>query len=154
MKSRTSAALMLAAIVCFCASIATAQTKPNFTGTWKMNPAKSKFEGGGPSGITAKIDQKDDSVTEAVTVTLDGGDQSVEGEYTTDGKEIDVQVGPAAAKGSAKWDGDALVIEWKSEGFLFRRKFALSTDGKTLTMAVHRTSPNGEVDETVVFDKQ
>ena len=119
-----------------------------------MNPAKSKFEDGGPSGITAKIDQKDDSVTEAITVTGDNGDQSVEGKYTTDGKEIEVQVGPNTAKGTAKWDGDALVIEWKSEGFIFRRKLALSTDGKTLTMAVHRTGENGEVDETVVFDKQ
>lgn len=154
MRSRTNAALMIAAFVCFCASIAMAQTKPNFTGAWKMNPSKSKFESSGPSGITTKIDQKDDSVTEALTVTGDGGDQSVEGKYSTDGKEIDVQLGPNAAKGSAKWEGDALVIEWKSEGFVFRRKFALSTDGKTLTMAVHRTSQNGEVDETVVFDKQ
>jgi hypothetical protein len=146
---------MIAAIVCLCASFAAAQAKPNFTGTWKMNPSKSKFDGGGgPSGITAKIDQKDDSVTEALTVTGDGGDQNVEGKYTTDGKEIDVQLGPNGAKGTAKWDGDALVIEWKAEGFVFRRKLALSTDGKTLTMAVHRTSQNGEVDETVVFDKQ
>lgn len=154
MKSGISVALMIAVIFCLCASIATAQTKPNFSGAWKMNSAKSKFESGGPSGITTKIDQKDDSVTEALTVTGDGGDQSVEGKYTTDGKEIDVQLGPNAAKGSAKWDGDALVIEWKSEGFVFRRKFALSADGKTLTMAVHRTSKNGEVDETLVFEKQ
>src|SRR5262245_20415795 len=106
MRSRTSAALMIAAIICLCASIATAQTKPNVTGTWKMNPSKSKFEGGGPSGITAKIDQKDDSYIETITVTGDGGDQSVEGKYATDGKEIDVQLGPNGAKGSAKWEGD------------------------------------------------
>ncbi len=154
MRSRTSAALMIAAICCLCASITTAQTKPNFTGAWKINPAKSKFEGGGPSGIIAKIDQKDDSITEALNVSGDNGDQSVEGKYTADGKEIDVQLGPNTAKGSAKWEGDALVIEWKNEGFVFRRKFTLSTDGKTLTMAVHRTSQNGEVDETVVFDKR
>jgi len=155
MKSRTSAVLMLAAIVCLCASIAGAQTKPNFSGTWKMNPQKSKFEGGeGPSSIVIKIDQKDPGISESVTVGGSNGDETVEGKYTTDGKESEVQLGPNTAKATARWEGDALVIEWKGEGLSFRRKHTLSADGKTMTMAVHRPGKDGEVDETVVLEKQ
>ena len=56
MKSRTGAALMIAAIICLCASIAAAQTKPDLSGAWKMNREKSKFADGGPNAILIKID--------------------------------------------------------------------------------------------------
>ena len=40
MKSRIGTALMIAAIVCLCALIASAQTKPNFSGAVEDEPAK------------------------------------------------------------------------------------------------------------------
>jgi len=155
MKSGINVALMIAAIVCLCASIAGAQTKPNFSGTWKMNADKSKFEGGGgPSGITIKIDQKDSAITESVDVQDGSGDQAVEVKYTLDGKESDVQLGSNTVKGTAKLAGDTLFIEWKGDGLSFLRKHTLSADGKTLTMVVRRAGANGDVEETVVLEKQ
>ena len=155
MKTRTSAALMVAAIGCLCASIAGAQTKPNFSGMWKMNREKSKLEAlDNIRSIIVKIEHKEPHFSESVTLTHDGGDFTVEGNYTTDGKESEVQSTSGALKATAKWEGDALIVEWKNEGFQVRRKYILSADGKTLTTNARRYTANGEIDEMSVFEKQ
>lgn len=155
MKSRTSVALMIAAIVCLCISIATAQTKPNFSGTWKMNPQKSKFASGGPDAILIKIDHKEPALTESWSISTPNGERSFEAKYTIGGKEAEQEVMGRTAKTQAKWDGDALVIEWQSEGGMFKRKITLSADGKTMTKAVTQTRGDGQqAEDTVVFEKQ
>jgi hypothetical protein len=155
MKIKIGVALMIATAIGVGASIAGAQTKPNFSGVWKMNPQKSKFDGtDAPTGMTLKVEQKGVDLVETVDVQDGSGDEAVEGKYVIDGKESDVHLGPETAKGTAKWEGDTLVIEWKADGFSFLRKHTLSADGKTITMAVRRPSPNGDVDETVVLEKQ
>ncbi len=155
MKSRISAALMIAAIVCGCVAIAAAQTKPNFSGTWKMNAEKSKFEQGGPDGIQSKIDHKDAAFAESLMISTPNGDRTVESKYTIGAKETPQEVMGRTAQASAKWDGDALVVEWKTEDGFFRRKLTLSPDGKTLTMVVTQSRDSGgQAVDTVVFEKQ
>jgi hypothetical protein len=155
MKSRNLAALMIAAIVCLCASIASAQTKPDFSGTWKMNREKSKFERGGPDAILIKIDHKEPAFAENWTVSTPDGERSLQAKYTTDGKETEQEVMGRMAKTSAKWDGDALVIEFKSEEGFFKRKITLSADGKTITKIVTQSPRDGEqTEDTVIFEKQ
>ena len=155
MKARTIAALMIAAIVCVCASIASAQTKPDFSGTWKMNREKSKFERGGPDAILIKIDHKEPAFAENWTVSTPDGERSLQAKYTTDGKETEQEVMGRMSKTSAKWEGDALVIEFKSEEGFFKRKITLSADGKTITKIVTQSPRDGEqTEDTVVFEKQ
>jgi len=155
MKSRNLAALMIAAIVCVCASIASAQTKPDFSGTWKMNREKSKFERGGPDAILIKIDHKEPAFAENWTVSTPDGERSLQAKYTTDGKETEQEVMGRMSKTSAKWEGDALVIEFKSEEGFFKRKITLSADGKTITKIVTQSPRDGEqTEDTVVFEKQ
>jgi hypothetical protein len=155
MKSRIIAALMIAAIVCVSASIASAQTKPDFSGAWKMNREKSKFAGGGPDNILIKIDHKEPALTEEWAMSTSDGDQSFQAKYTTDGKETEQEVMGRMAKTSAKWEGDALVIEFKTTDSFFRRKITLSADGKTMTKVVaHGPSGGDPMEDTVVFEKQ
>jgi hypothetical protein len=156
MKSRTARrALALAVAVGLGAALAAAQSKPDLNGTWKMNPSKSKFgPQGGPGNITVKFDQKESSLTEALTIGDSGGDQTIELKYTTDGKEAAQEIAGTSVKTTARWEGEVLVIEWRGEGRAFHRKITLSADGKTMTMAVHQVRPDGEVDETVVLEKQ
>ncbi len=155
MKSRTNAALIIAAIVCLCASIAGAQNKPNFSGAWKMNPQKSKFAGGGPDNILIKIDHKEPAFAEDWSISTPNGDRSFQAKYTTDGKETEQEVMGRTAKTKATWDGDALVVEWHSEGRFFKRKISLSADGKTMTKIVSQSTDSGDQKEdTVVFEKQ
>jgi len=155
MKSRNLAALMIAAIVCVCASIASAQTKPDFSGTWKMNREKSKFAVGGPDSLLIKIDHKEPAFVENWTVSTPDGERSFQAKYTTDGKETEQEVMGRTAMTSAKWEGDALVIEFKSEGGFFKRKITLSADGKTITKMVTQSPKDGEqTEDIVVFEKQ
>ena len=156
MKKRINAKLLLIAAVLsgLCTLVASAQTKPDFSGTWKMNAAKSKFERGGPDGIIIKFEQKDGGIREVLTLTGGNGERSVEAKYSADGKETDVSMGPENAKGSIKWEGETLVIAWKNGERSSTRKCKLSADGKTMTLEVVQTGDNGTVTDLVVFDKQ
>jgi hypothetical protein len=155
MKSRTGAALMIAAIICLCASIAAAQTKPDLSGTWKMNREKSKFADGGPNAILIKIDHKEPAFTEEWTMSTPEGERSFQAKYTTDGKETEQEVMGRTAKTSAKWEGNALVIEFKTDEGFFKRKITLSADGKTITKVVTHSPGGGDpMEDTVVFEKQ
>src|SRR5215475_13132029 len=135
MKSRTSAALMIAAIVCLCASIVSAQTKPDFSGVWKMNREKSKFVKSGPDAILIQIDHKEPALTEEWSVN---GGRSIVDKYTIDGKEREQAAMGMLAMTSAKWEGDALVINVKEIDEYWKFKTTLSADGKTMTMVFTR----------------
>lgn len=145
---------MIAAIVCLCALITSAQTKPNLSGAWKMNPQKSKFAGGGPDNILIKIDHKEPAFVEEWSISTPNGDRSFQAKYSTDGKETEQNVMGRTAKTSAKWVGDALVIEFNTENGFFNRKITLSADGKTMTKVVTHNESGEQMVDTVVFDKQ
>ena len=157
MKPRKIAAyLMLVVSILSLALFAEAQSKPNVSGTWKMNAEKSKFERGGPKAITIKLDQQESTLKESLTLTNDQGDRTVNFTYTLDGKESLQQLEGQQIKTTAKWEGEALIIEFKNDadGFTFLRKITVSGDGKTMTIAVKQSSPNGAANDTVVLEKQ
>src|SRR5262245_29508667 len=113
MKTGPGIALIILVSYCFCASIAGAQTKPNLSGTWKMNLERSKWESlDHIRTVVVKIEHKEPHFSESVTVTSDGGENTVEGNYTTDGKETVVQLSSGTLKATAKWEGEALLVEW------------------------------------------
>jgi len=154
MKKISVRSAAIALTFCLCTFTAAAQTKPNLTGTWKMNSSKSKFVNNGPSEITIKFDQRDSSFTESLTITENNGEHKADLKYTADGKETTNQIENGPVQTTAKWEGETLVIEVKSEQNLFVRKITISSDGKTMTMAVHRTKGENVFDETVVLEKQ
>jgi hypothetical protein len=135
---------------------AAVSTKANFSGTWTMNRQKSKFANEGPDAITIKLDHKDDTLAETLTMSGGNGERTIATKYSTDGKESDLQLGSDTAKATVKWEGEAIVIEWKAgEGRFFRRKLTLSPDGKMLTMNVKQDRPDGNTGEDlIVFEKQ
>lgn len=150
---------VMVAAISFCllaACSAVAQTKqPDLSGTWKMNAEKSKFEQGGPSEITVKLDHKDSSLSESLILVNGNGERTLETKYVTDGKETVQEVFGASAQTSAKWEGNTLSIEWKIEGGSFARKLTVSADGKTMTMIVKQSSPDGQSStDTILLEKQ
>lgn len=147
------ATVALLMVVCFSSGIA--QDKAIWTGTWKMVPEKTQFANGdGPSSIVIKLELKEGAVTETLTVETPGGERNFTATYTTDSKPSTQDVLGGTAQTTAKWDGAALVIDFKREGWGFTRKINLSSDGKTMTIAVHHSGDNGEADETVVLERQ
>jgi len=83
MKLRSTHLLTIAAFAaCLCASLVTAQNKPNFSGDWKMNREKSKFTGGGPDNILIKVDHKEPAFAENWSMSTPDGERSFQANYT------------------------------------------------------------------------
>ena len=131
--------------------------KPNFSGEWKMNAAKSNF---GvvppPDSITRSITHAEPALTIVEKQSSARGDQNTTRTYTTDGSPTTFEVGGATVKTSAKWAGTTLEVTSYVElmGATFDDKITLSADGRTMTSALKISTPQGDVDITVVFEKQ
>jgi hypothetical protein len=137
-----------------------AQAKSDFSGTWKIDSAKSDFGPmPAPDSITQKITHVDPSL-KANVATTGGmqGDMTYDVNYTTDGKECVNKLGENEFKSTLKWDGDDLIVDTKGSfsgnDFTSKDRWTLSSDGKTLTVARHISSPMGEADMKEVFAKQ
>ena len=139
------------------AGTAAAADKPNFSGEWKMNAAKSSFGGlPAPSAVARKVTHAEPSLVIVEDQTSDLGTQTATRKYTTDGKETSFEANGAEVKGSAVWDGNAIVVSSTVDaiGVRFTDRMSVSEDGRTLTSVVHIASPQGDLDITIVFDRQ
>jgi hypothetical protein len=138
---------------------AVAQAKPNFSGDWKMNPAKSDFgQMPAPTSMVQKITHNDPDLKVVSTSVRESGEFTNTATYTTDGKECINKGRMGESKSTLKWDGDTLVIETKADfqgnAVAITSKWTLSEDGKTLTVNTHFSSSMGEGDSKTVLEKQ
>jgi hypothetical protein len=155
---RLSRWLAIALVVLSVGTLA-AQAKPNFSGEWKLAPAKSDFGMmPAPSSGVQKITHNEPQLKVVNTQTSDQGTNTTESSYTTDGK---VCVNPGRmgdTKSTLKWDGSALVTETKMDfqgtEVTITNRWVLSDDGKTLTVNMHFSTPMGEGDAKMVYEKQ
>ena len=136
-----------------------ALAKTNFSGDWKLNVSKSEFGPmPPPSSMTGKITHQDPKLKLAVKQTGERGDVDYEMNYSTDGKETTNEFRGNPMKSTARWDGEALVIDTKGSfdgnDFTIQDRMSLSADGKTLTLKRHFSSSMGEADQTLVLEKQ
>lgn len=130
--------------------------KPNFSGDWKMSPSKSDF---GkmmiPQVLTRTIRHSDPSLEYKSYQKGAQGEIRTEIKYTTDGRECV----NGESKGAARWIGDNLLVEYtrnfRGVEISSKEIWALSADGKTLTISSHVSIPQqGEYDVKLVFDRQ
>jgi hypothetical protein len=133
--------------------------KPNFSGEWKMNAAKSNFAPlPQPDKMLRKISQHDSNLK--ITTTQYGQQREIITDlaYTMDGKECKNVIRGQEFTGTARWDGDTLLIESKREvqgmEIIQKESWTLSPDGQTLTIANHIQTPQGAFDITIVLEKQ
>src|SRR5438876_58672 len=88
--------------------------KPDFSGKWNLDTAKSDFGPMPPSTSEVRvIDHKDPKLKVKATVVGQQGERTSESNYTTDGKENTNTNGPREIKSTTKWDGKKLVTEAK-----------------------------------------
>src|SRR5262245_61336996 len=157
MRKTTAISTTLMLVGALCASFAVAQTTPDLSGVWKMNPAKSKAERHLPSGIKVKFDQRDFSFKETFTMAFGHNEQSIEYEYAADGKEVELKDPKAPYTIAAKWEGKTLVQTWKRKGKSqgFTRKFTLSDDGKSILCVIENPKDDGsKTVDTLFMEKQ
>jgi hypothetical protein len=133
--------------------------KPNFSGTWKLNAAKSDFGPmPPPDSRTDTVDHKDPVIKESVAMSTGQGDMSWDLAYTTDGKESKGSIMGSDITTTAHWEGTTLIVDSKANfggsDMTLHGTVVLSDDGKTLTRAVHISGPMGEGDQKLIFEKQ
>jgi hypothetical protein len=138
--------------------LANGQTKPNLNGVWKMDPARSDFSTGPVSESRLdKINLDGVKLKDTITQKLNrGGESTYDMIYTIDGKECVNHVRGNLVKATARWEGDELVID--SKVFALRHadiqdRWALSADGKTITLRRHMTGAV-TAEQTLIFDRQ
>jgi len=127
-----------------------AQTKPDFSGTWTLDQAKSdpppqrggggggggRGMGGGAASLTIKQTANELSITsegrggpQTRTYKLDGSEST---------NEVTMRGGAMTIKSKAKWDGSKLVIENTMDmgngPMTTTETRSLSTDGKEMTV--------------------
>ena len=142
---------------------ASAAAKANFSGSWKLDKAKSD---GLPPGMdqAMKVTHEGDSVNIETTLKGEQGEQTVPDSYILDGKEKDLQRGSAKGKRTSKWTTDGNGFEVSEnvtaetpEGEVklqTTRKWTLAADGKTLTIEMKVNGPQGEQMSKRTFVKQ
>jgi hypothetical protein len=132
---------------------------PDFSGSWKVNTAKSNFGPmPSPDKYTRVIEHKEP------TVKIEESQSSERGEWTgiinlkTDGTETTSEIRGNALKSTSQWDGDVLSIKSKLDfnGTVIELndRLSLSADKKTLTLQRKIDTPNGILEQSVVFERQ
>lgn len=131
----------------------------NWLGTWKMDPAKSKYSPGpGPKSLTLKFE----ATADGIKLTSDGvnseGNPTHAGYVSKfDGKDVPYAGNPDADAASArKTDDNHFTNVWKKGGKpTITAKAVVSDDGKTLTTTLTGTNAKGAtVNNEVVYDRQ
>jgi len=129
------------------------------SGTWKMNPAKSKYSPGpAPKSITVKIDSDADNV-KLTSDGIDAAGNPTHIEFTAkyDGKDYPITGVPNADTIAIKRiDASTVQSTSKKAGqVVMTVRSVVSKDGKTRTSTFKGKDAQGhDVNNVVVYDKQ
>src|SRR5262245_54599598 len=151
-----------------CLSLVLAAAKANFTGTWVMDASKTE---GVPPGVkqVMTLTQSEDKLVLQNKITTDDGENLVSDLYMINGKEVDFtqKVNDQESKGkrTAKWLADGSGFESKEEikrqggdgteiTQQVTRKFVMGADGKSFTVEMTITTPNGTQQTKRTFVKK
>jgi hypothetical protein len=143
---------------------ARAQARPDFSGTWTLDTAKSDPApqgrgGGGLGGGAGSVTIKQTGAELAVTSEGRQGPQTMT--YKLDASESTNQVmgrgGAQSVKSTAKWDGSSLVIEttrdFNGMSITTKEVRRLDSGGKEMIVESTTQTPNGEQKRKVVYTR-
>jgi hypothetical protein len=150
---------LLVSIIMF-ATIAGSQT-PDFTGTWKLNNSLSKLNAEftfAPGEII--IAQNGNEIKVEKHSSFQGENFTINEKFTLDGKECTNEGFQGGAKKStANWSEDkkSLTISTKltmGDGNEMTLTEVYKIDNKNMVISTKASSSYGDVEETMVYDKQ
>ena len=154
MKTKT---IVLTLVLCFVAA-AVCFADDAFTGTWKLNEAKSKLTPGGPKNNLVVYEAAGDNVK----ITVDGTDSDgkpTHNEWTGkfDGKDYAVTGDPTSDMRSYK-KIDAQTLKFtvkKGDKTTATGRIVVAADGKSRTVTAKGTDEHGKAfKNTSAYDKQ
>ena len=134
-----------------------AAERPNLTGAWLWNPAKSEPHSAKFAGLTWVIDQKEATLHVSETERrADGKEIKTDFDCTTDGKECSIYTKGEPTSVSFWYNGPALV-ELVSKGHnretVIKKRMRLSDDGKFMNVEFI-PMVGSEQPGKLVFEKQ
>ena len=143
-------------------AVALAQARPDFSGTWKFNQAKSNPNIAGntpnipfPSQIVVK-----QTPTELHVASSSVRQQPLSAIYKLDGSKVTVQAPPGLTEtGEAKFEGETVVITSRrtfsspAGDIVADFKEVWTVSGSVLTIVKTRTQEGESTSEKAVFDK-
>lgn len=154
--ARSSAFVCLALGI---AAFASAAANDPFVGTWKLNVAKSKFDGGvPPKSSTATITTIGNKRRVAVhTVPANGPELNTESTAADDGKDYPLKGSPTVdAVAVTRIDARTVERKDKKAGRMVATlRATVAADGKTMTIRQKGTTLQGQpYTNTLVYDRQ
>jgi hypothetical protein len=132
--------------------------RPNFSGVWKFNPAKSKLQTPAPTASVFRIDHREPNFDLSRTHTYGEKNDTWGIHLTTDGKEVTQEEGGRKILALLNWEGNELVFN--SRIVLQDReatnlvRYSLSEDGRVFTATERFRGPVVKYDNIWVFDKE
>ena len=139
----------------------------DFSGSWALNESKSTLGDGPRMSVTSMIVTQQESLIsiDLVQPSWEGGEMKRSEKYTLDGKEsVNQGMMDSSVKTITTWSEDkkelrfAKTITFEMNGETMEMKlddaWALSDDGKTLTVKSKMTSDMGEMSLVLVYDKK
>jgi hypothetical protein len=128
--------------------LAWSQAKPDFTGTWKLDPLRSRSEQvAQPKELVLKIEHQEPNVRLEILRDTGNGDETEVFELKTEGNPIQ----PDTATASARWDernGDRLIIRIERRTptgpVTMTREIRAGDKGKILTTILTAKDATGE----------
>jgi hypothetical protein len=139
--------------------------KPDFSGNWKLNVAKSDFgQVPPPSSETNVVTQTQDDFKVAITQAGQVGDQNYTLTFKVGGAETPMAAEAFAANSEfrilsskAEWKGPLLIVTQKAmyQGgpLEISSRWSLSDDGKVITKITSFSLSQGDYTTTTVYEK-
>jgi hypothetical protein len=137
--------------------------KPDFSGTWNLDVAKSDFAGApAPDSLIYVIEHKDPNLKITSTQKSPQGELTNTRTLTTDGKEsvnkMRTMAGEQDVKSTTTWNGNKLANAFKLDiqgsAIDINETWELSDGGKVLSVARDINTPQGPFHQVYVFNKQ
>ena len=135
------------------ATVLSAQSKPNFSGTWELNLGESNLDGAPITTLAVQIEHEDPVLRYTAKGTAGGQDFEETETFTTDGKPGHDSRGAVV---TTHWEGNTLVtVATTVDGHpYYEMRMMLAADGKSCTRDFLRTSPDDPQKRHEIYDKK
>ena len=137
---------------------AVAQTVPNFSGIWELDPSRSTSSGQKPDKMVVKVEHQGNDLTVTFRVTR-GGEIQQESQKYLIGQDSKAEMHGAPMTSHAEWDGTTLAVRSRAviagKELRLADRWSLSADGNTLTFRErHQYGADSEAEDVHVFSRR
>lgn len=157
---RALPAVALVASLAVSTSAAGAAQKPDFSGSWKMDPRRSRFgRMTTPEAMTLRVEHHDPQLEQTTVMMAAGGAEDVSRMlFHTEGIETSNTFQGMKVRSTARWDGQTLVLESRppsgGKEVVFRSRWRISADRSVLTMEVKMIGGTEDAGQEIVFTRE